>query len=1067
MKKNILLSIALSISCLIANAQAPEKINYQAVARDLSGTPLVNQSLVVIFQIRQGSPTGTSVYTETHASISTNQFGLFTAEIGGGVPSTGTFAGINWGGSLHYLSVIVDGIPMGTSQLLSVPYALYAKQSANGPQGVPGKNSISIVTSEPAGANCQNGGNKIDVGTDDNGDNILQTLEIDFTYYVCNGDSGTATGDDWGNQVVITQGNNISGDGTTANPLNVFDNDTSATNEIQDLSISGNSIGITGGTGINLSPTAPGTGQVLTWNGTAWIAQNAGSGADNWGTQVVISDATLTGDGTASNPLGVNGILTDNQDLSLTGNTLSLTNDPTPVDLSPYMDNTDAQTLSINANNLSISNGNTVTLPSAPTYTAGTGINLTGNVITNTAPDQTVALNNGPGINVTGTYPNFTINNTSPASSMSLTGTGMTTVSGTAPSFTINTPAQTLTYTAPNLTLSNGGGTVTLPSSPWMKTSTNIHQVTLADNVGIGTTSPEQKLDVIGYTRIGSGAGNANMGLLLATPAPGTALIRAGGRASTDFRIEQDNNAPMTFHTNNAERIRIDGLGNIGIGTTTPTEKLHIQNGKLRVSNGGTSVADLYQTGSQTMLETGNLFAIAPNGGGTSFTIDDGNADFFVQVRIQDGTEGLNRILTSNALGYASWVDLNTISPGATAWTKTGTNIYPTVLTDNIGIGTTTPAHSLHVAGNTLLDGVTQIGGTAALAAQFKVINSANYNLSMLVTGGTGTQLTIQNSSGNVTIGNSTSVTRLFIQDNNTSTTESGNSYLSMQNLANTTNTSTGIRFRVGGTTAINGNFHYKGGIFFNHAGGTNGEGSMVFAVNNIASSANVTAADAAMTISRYGDVGIGTAPSSSYKLTVRTTDNTYAGYFSNSRITTSYNYGIYANAQDATGSFNIGVYARASGAATTNYGLYGYATGGGTNWALYSLGPAYSSTGTWTGSDERLKTNIKSFNGAIEKLTQIDIKTYNFKTEEYKYLNFPSTKQYGVIAQNLEKVFPEMVLESEHFIPNENGDITDQTVSFKTVNYTQLIPVLIKAVQEQQKMIEELQKEIQELKNN
>ena len=99
---------------------------------------------------------------------------------------------------------------------------------------------------------------------------MLQALEIDFTYYVCNGDSGSAAGDDWGNQVVISQGNNISGDGTTTNPLSVFDNDTSATNEIQDLSISGNTIGITGGTGVNLSPTTPGTGQVLTWNGTAW-----------------------------------------------------------------------------------------------------------------------------------------------------------------------------------------------------------------------------------------------------------------------------------------------------------------------------------------------------------------------------------------------------------------------------------------------------------------------------------------------------------------------------------------------------------------------------------------------------------------------------------------------------------------------------------------------------------------------------------------------------------------------------------------------------------------------------
>ncbi len=688
--KKIILSLALLINCLIVNAQSPEKINYQAVARDISGTPLINQTLNVTYQIRQSSPTGTSVYTETHTGISTNQFGLFNAEIGGGTPSIGTFAGINWGAGLYYLYVEVNGDPMGSSQLLSVPYALYAKQSANGPQGAPGKNSISIVTPEPTGVNCQNGGNKIDVGTDDNGDNILQPLEIDFTYYVCNGDSGSASGDNWGSQVVITQGNNISGDGTTVNPLNVFDNDTSATNEIQDLTISGNTIGITGGAGVNLSPTTPGTGQVLTWNGTAWIAQNAGSGADNWGTQVVVSDATLTGDGTTGNPLGVNGVLTDNQDLTLTGNTLSLANDPTPIDLSPYLDNTDAQILSLNTNVLSISNGNNVTLPTPPTYTAGAGINLSGNVITNTAPDQTVALNNGTGINITGTYPNFTINNTSPASSMSLTGTGMTTVSGTAPSFTINTPAQILTYTAPNLTLSNGGGTVTLPSSPWMKTNSTIHPAIVGDYVGIGTTNATSPLtinSIIGNEIEFIGGSNANI-------FSGSEL-RLNAFSNTTIAA----NNQVHLETANIDRLVILNNGNIGIGTTTPTEKLHIQNGKLRISNGGTSIADLYQTGSQTMLETGNLFAIAPNGGSTSFTIDDGNADFFVQVRIQDGTEGLNRILTSNALGYASWVDLNTISPGATAWTKAGTNIYPTVSTDNIGIGTTTPSQKLDVDG--------------------------------------------------------------------------------------------------------------------------------------------------------------------------------------------------------------------------------------------------------------------------------------------------------------------------------------------------------------------------------
>lgn len=613
--KKIVLILGLLFSTQLAFTQAPEKINYQAVARDASGNPLVNQTLNVTYQIRQSSPTGTSVYTETHTGISTNQFGLFTAEIGGGTPSVGTFAGINWGAGLYYLYVEVNGDPMGSSQLLSVPYALYAKQSANGPQGLPGRNSISIVTPEPAGANCQNGGNKIDVGTDDNGDNILQALEIDFTYFVCNGDSGTAVGDDWGNQVVVTQGSNISGDGTTANPLTVINNDNDSTNELQDLSIAGNTINITNGTGITLSSTTPTTNQVLTWNGTAWTAQNATSGADNWGSQVVVSDATLTGDGTTGNPLGVNGVLTDNQDLSLTGNSLSLTNDPTPVDLSPYLDNTDAQTLSINANTLAISNGNSVTLPTAPTYTAGTGINLTGNVITNTAPDQTVALNNGTGINVTGTYPNFTINNTSPASGINITGGGITSVSGTSPNFTISTPAQTLTYTAPNLTLSNGGGTVTIPPSPWGKTGTAIHPLVLTDNVGIGTT--------------------------------------------------------------------------------TPLDKLHVDNGSFRLSNGGAYLNIYRNTGEYLFEINSGSFSVAANGGGTGFTMDDGDATFNLNTHINgqfqliNGTQGNGRILVSDASGNSSWVDPNTMALG-NAWLYNGTDIY-NGNSGNVGIGTTAP----------------------------------------------------------------------------------------------------------------------------------------------------------------------------------------------------------------------------------------------------------------------------------------------------------------------------------------------------------------------------------------
>lgn len=187
MKKLIITSL-FSLLSLMFLAQAPEKINYQAVARDLSGNPLINQTLNVSYEIRQSSPTGTLAYKETH-TVTTNQFGLFTAEIGGGTSSFGTFAGINWGTNLHYLSVLINGNLMGTSQLLSVPYALYAKQAQNGPQGLPGKNNLSAITTEPAGANCPYGGTKVETGLDDNANNILDSLEIDDTYFVCNGDT--------------------------------------------------------------------------------------------------------------------------------------------------------------------------------------------------------------------------------------------------------------------------------------------------------------------------------------------------------------------------------------------------------------------------------------------------------------------------------------------------------------------------------------------------------------------------------------------------------------------------------------------------------------------------------------------------------------------------------------------------------------------------------------------------------------------------------------------------------------------------------------------------------------
>ncbi len=142
MRKSILLLLVSYIS-LLANAQIPQLVNYQAVARDAQGTVLTNQSVGLRFSVHDGNSTGTVVYQETQAAT-TNQFGLFTVAIGSGTVVQGTFATVNWGSGDKYLQVEIDptgGIvyaDMGTAQLLSVPYALYAGNSMPGATGATG-----------------------------------------------------------------------------------------------------------------------------------------------------------------------------------------------------------------------------------------------------------------------------------------------------------------------------------------------------------------------------------------------------------------------------------------------------------------------------------------------------------------------------------------------------------------------------------------------------------------------------------------------------------------------------------------------------------------------------------------------------------------------------------------------------------------------------------------------------------------------------------------------------------------------------------------------------------------
>ena len=96
--------------------------------------------------------------------------------------------------------------------------------------------------------------------------------------------------------------------------------------------------------------------------------------------------------------------------------------------------------------------------------------------------------------------------------------------------------------------------------------------------------------------------------------------------------------------------------------------------------------------------------------------------------------------------------------------------------------------------------------------------------------------------------------------------------------------------------------------------------------------------------------------------------------------------------------------------------------------------------------SDERLKKNVAPLMSASSVLNLLSVVSYDMKTEEYKELNLPTDKQYGLLAQNVEQYLPALVSDN---MSNPNG--TDQ---LKTINYIQLIPFLIRANQEQEAVI-------------
>jgi len=267
MKKLYILVAAFCISTSVF-AQAPQKMSYQAVVRNASNQLVTSSNVGMQISILQGSATGTVVYAETHNTL-TNANGLATVQIGGGTLVSGDFATINWANGPYFIKTETDPAGgttysiSGTTQLISVPYALYAANSGSstpGPQGPQGIQGIQGVQGPP--------------GADS------QTLSF----------SGT--------NLTISGGNTVN----LVSLLN--DADASTTNEIQSLTLAGQTLSISGGNSVTLPSSSgntldqsydqggAGLGRSITTDAGAVQINNSGSNTTGLEVNTAVANST-------------------------------------------------------------------------------------------------------------------------------------------------------------------------------------------------------------------------------------------------------------------------------------------------------------------------------------------------------------------------------------------------------------------------------------------------------------------------------------------------------------------------------------------------------------------------------------------------------------------------------------------------------------------------------------------------------------------------------------------------------------------------------------------------------
>jgi hypothetical protein len=578
MKKITLLFCLFIVS--LAKSQAPQYLNYQAIARDASGN-IISTAIGVKFEILQGSASGTLIYEETNTIIPSSA-GIFTTAIGGGTPVSGTFSTINWANSPYFLRVSIDPTggtsysAVGTSQLLSVPYALYAEKAGNSTAftagsginissgvisnaspnqtvNISGPNVIGTYpnyTVTSAGAPTASTGISIVGGTITNtapdqtvtlapaGISSITGTYPSFTIDVpppsLNYNTGT-------NVLTLTQGTAVATTtlvGAGSNTVSMFAQGIANVNPVG--AGSSFTVSVQSPTFTPSGPTTiTGTYPNFTINSPAASTVTA----SNLQINVPHSTSTISANNYSINivPTSITGpgVLGSYPNYTVTAAPVTTVIAGTNVTVGgtgPTYTVNAVPTLSLAGNNLSISGGNSVTLPAAPSITiTGTGIAAVSPSVStifnvNVPPPSFTSVGS---TTVSGSYPNYTVTSPGASPSTSITsGSPNVIVSGSAPSYTISAITPPLSLSGTTLTSGVPTNSVNLSSlSVWSSSVGVLYPTTLTNSIAIGSPTASAALDVIGNSTgtIGRFINTTNTG--------GTALTAdfAGGSSAATY----------------------------------------------------------------------------------------------------------------------------------------------------------------------------------------------------------------------------------------------------------------------------------------------------------------------------------------------------------------------------------------------------------------------------------------------------------------------------------------------------------------------------------------------------